>query len=308
MHKKKIFHKRQYDIAVDEGAGAHLITWVTGLMIFFATLALSVHFGLSTMMQSWVTGLSGSLTVEISPVTTPGASEKTQEQQAASLGQKAEQVLKLARQNPAVSEARLLGQDEIRELIRPWLGEKFSDDIPLPALVDIKLVPQADIAKLQSAIITLIPEATIDTHTDTLDDVQTLVNTIRTFVLLLTGVIVTLAIIAISGIVRSKFSIHKKEVETLHLIGASDEYIASQFRQHTLGGTLKGALIGVSATLLTLLVIGYVTRTVDTAIFPQLRLLPLQWSLLIVMPLLSGLFIAHLTAQAAVMKELEKLP
>ena len=66
---RKVFKKYAYDISLDEGAGAHLVSWVTGLMVFFVTLALTVNFGLSSITKSWVTGLSGTLTVEIKPPT-----------------------------------------------------------------------------------------------------------------------------------------------------------------------------------------------------------------------------------------------
>jgi cell division transport system permease protein len=300
--------KYQYDISLDEGTGAHLVTWVTGLMVFFVTLALAVNFAMSTVTQEWVTGLSGSLTVEIKPpMPLKGAAALTEAQQQEFNGA-AEKILWLAGQHPAVKEAHQLTTAEIRALIQPWLGQNMSDDLPLPALIDLKLNADADIERLQSDILALVPAAAIDSHTDTLDDVKTLVNTIRLFVFLLTGVIVTLAVVAISGIVRSKYSIHKQEVETLHLIGASNEYIARQFRRHTLEGTLKGALTGLSAMIATLLIIGAVTHTIDTAIFPHLKLMPGQWALLILSPLLAGTLIAHATAQRTVMKELARLP
>ncbi len=306
---RKIFKKYTYDISLDEGAGAHLVSWVTGLMVFFASLALAVNFGLSSITKTWVTGLSGTLTVEIKPPMAAADGEKISAQDQKRFDDSVNQVLTLLKDNPAVSESRLLTEPEIRSLIEPWMGRGITlDVIPLPALIDIKLAPNADVAQLQSNLKNLEPSATIDSHTDTLDDVKTLINTATLFMLLLTGVIVSLAVVTISGIVRSKLLIHKGEVETLHLIGASDEYIARQFRRYTLRGTLKGAVIGLAGTLLTLLAIGAVTHTIESNIFPHLRLMPLQWVTLFLLPILSGSLIAHLTAQATVLKELSRLP
>ena len=302
----KIFKKYKYDIALEDGVGSRLVTWMTGLMVFFVTLALTISFALNTITDSWVTGLSGSLTIEIKPPA--GDDGKASDAQIAAFDANIQKVLKLSQQHPAVIEGRVLTRSEILTLIEPWLGEKMPADLPLPGLIDIKLAKDADITKLQSDILALVPNAIVDSHTDTLDDVKTLVNTARMFVLLLTGVILTLAVISISGIVRSKFSIHKQEVETLHLIGASDEYIARQFRHHTLKGTLKGALIGVVCMLLTMLVIGLVTDTVQSAIVPNVILMPWHWALLIISPVLAGSLVAHLTAQRTVIAELSKLP
>lgn len=309
MAQKKILAgKYQYDIGLDEGAGAHLVAWVTGLLVFFVTLALAVNLGLNTVTQNWVTGLSGSLTVEIKPPVGLDGNARASAEEQKNFEESAKKVLALAGKNPGVREAAALSRDEISALIRPWLGEKMPQNMPLPAIIDLKLRPEADIQKLEADISAAAPGAVIDSHTDTLDDIKTLVSTARLFVLLLTAVIVLLSAASISGIVRSKLAIHAPEVETLHLIGASDEYIARQFRHHTLKGSLKGALLGVVSMVLTILAVSYMTHTVDTAIFPHIRLMPLQWALLLAAPVLAGSLIAHLTAQRTVMRELSKLP
>lgn len=307
---RKIFKKYTYDISLDEGVGAHLVSWVTGLMVFFVTLALAVNFGLSSVTKNWVTGLSGTLTVEIKPPSSASADdEKAAAQNQKKFEERVQQVLLLLKDNPSVSEARLLSDSEIRSLIEPWMGHGSTlDAIPLPALIDIKLTPNADVTTLQTNLKTIEPAATIDSHTDTLDDVKTLINTATLFMLLLTGVIITLAIVAISGIVRSKLLIHQTEVETLHMIGAGDEYIARQFRQHTLRGTMKGAVIGLICTFATLFAIGMITHSMENNIFPHLQLNPIQWATLLLLPLLTGSLIAHMTAQATVLKELSRLP
>jgi cell division transport system permease protein len=297
---KKIFHgKYRYDIALEQGMGPHLVAWVSGLMVFFVTLALAVNFGLSTMTQGWVDGLSGSLTVEINASPDPALKKK--------FDADVRKVLDLAKQHPSVAQGRLLSNAEILKLVEPWLGSRVPEDIALPALVDLTLTPGGDVQKLQRDILNVVPEAVVDGHAEILGDVRTLVGTARLFVVLLTGVIVALAVLSIAGVVRAKFSIHGQEVETLHLIGASDEYIARQFRHYTLKGALKGAFTGFAAMLIVLLAVGYITHTVDSAIFPHLRLMPLQWVMLILSPVLAGSFIAHITAQHAVMRELSKL-
>ena len=306
---RKIFKKYGYDISLDEGVGAHLICWVTGLMIFFVTLMMAVNFGLSSITQSWVTGLSGTMTVEISPPLPSAEEEKISHKSRKKFNNIIKDVLTLLKDNVAVSEARLLSEKEVENLIEPWMGQSITlDGLPLPALIDIKLVPNADTKALRNSLKTLDPTVTLDSHIDTLDGIRTLVNTATLFMMLLTSVIIALAIVIISGIVRSKMLIHQAEVETLHLIGASDEYIARQFRRHTLRGTLKGALYGLVCTFITLFIICYITRTVGGDIFPRPYLTPSQWTALLLLPITVGSLIAHLTAQATVLKELSRLP
>lgn len=305
---EKVFKKYRYDIALQDGVGAHMVSWIAGLMVFFMTLTLAVNIGLAGVAREWVSGLSGNVTVEIAPPAPENGAARMTDDQQKTFDDKVRKVLWLAQQHPAVEEGRALPASEVKALIEPWLGDKMSGDLPLPALIDIRLATGADVAKLKKDIQDLVPEAAIDTHDATLGDINTLVNTARGFVLLLTGVIMAIAVMAISGIVRAKLSIHRPEVETLHLLGADNEYIARQFRHHTLRGTLKGSAIGVVAMIVTLLVIGNITHTIDSAILPHLRLLPLHWAGLILVPVAAGAIIAHITAQVTVLRALSKMP
>lgn len=300
----KVFRKYQYDIALEEGSGSRLVTWTTAIMVFFMTFALVINLGLAAVTKNWVTGLSGSLTVEIKPPVPADGSTRVTAEQKKRFDESIDKIMWLSGQHPAVKESRALSKDEIRALIEPWLGTKMSADMPLPALIDLKLADNADVVQLQSDILSLVPNAGIDSHADTLDDVRMLINTARGIVLLLTGIIVLLAVVSIAGIVRSKLSIHQQEVETLYLIGASDEYIARQFRHHTLKGSLTGALTAVAFSTAVLLLIGVATGTINSVFIPQLRLMPMEWALLLVAPVVFGAIVAHLTAQTTVMKAL----
>jgi cell division transport system permease protein len=180
--------------------------------------------------------------------------------------------------------------------------------MPLPTLVDITLAPDADVAKLKKDISAIAPAASVDDHGAALSGIRRLAGAARGFVYLLTGVIVALAAVSVAGIVRAKFAIHAREVEILHLIGAPDEYIAAQFRRHTLHGVLKGACIGLLSMLAALAAMVFAARGAGGALVPHLGLSPAQWAALLLSPLLAGSLIAHLAAQRAVMKELARLP
>jgi len=304
---KKIFQKHHYDIALESGIGANLVSWATGLMVFFMTLALAVNIGLASITDNWVASLSGSVTVELQPPMPAEGKDRIDEDEQKIFDDKTQKIAALGTSHPALAGGRVLDRAEVLKLIEPWLGAAMPSDLPLPALVDLKLLPDADIKQLEKDILTIAPKATVDTHDDTLKDVNTLVNTARLFVLLLSGVIMLLAIFAISGMVRAKLAIHHQEVETLHLLGANDEYIARQFRHHTLKGTLKGAIIGVLAMMFTLFAIARMTRTIDSSILPSLDVMPVHWVVLLFSPILAGALIAHMTAQKTVMNALARL-
>ena len=303
----KVFQKYRYDIALESGAGAHLVAWVTGLMVFFMTLAFAVNIGLASVTERWVSGLSDSITVELRAPAPEKDGDKQDSTARKSLDEKIKALVALGGKHDAVTSARALEDAEVRKLIEPWLGSAMPADLPLPVLIDMKIAPDADIAALKKDILKIAPTATVDTHDDTLQDVSTLVNTARVFVMMLSGVIMLLAVVAISGIVRAKLAIHHPEVETLHMIGAHDEYIARQFRHYTLKGTLKGAIVGVAAMLGTLYAVGRTTRSIDSAILPDITLSATEWGMLVAAPVIIGTMIAHFTAQTTVLGALRRM-
>ncbi len=312
MSRKHFNKKYTYDISLDEGVGAGMVSWVTGLMVFFATLTLALNFTLSTVSQAWMTSLSGTLTVEMKAPLPPLNDKAAAARQQQKFQTTVQNVLSFLEKSPAVAKARLMTTAEVKGLIEPWLGPSDRntalDAIPLPTLIDVHLAPNANIARLTKNVRTIEPSAVVDRQSSTLNNIKTLSDTATLFMVILTGIIALLAVVTIAGIVRSKMLIHKSEVETLHLIGASDEYIARQFRQHTLKGTLKGAVFGIVCTLLTLLALGHATHAAASGVLPHLKLMPAQWALLVTLPALTGCVIAHLTAQASVLRELAKLP
>jgi len=306
---KKLFKKYDYDISLDEGAGTYVITWVTGLMVFFVTLTIACNLGLSSISKNWVSSLSGTLTVELRPPINTLDSEKIYELNKKKFQNEIKQVMLKLRHSKDVNQARLLADSEVRKLIEPWMGNNSAlDTIPLPALIDVKLNPNADINSLEISLKEIDPAVSIDSHKEIMEDVNKIIATASTFIFFLTLVISFLAIITIAGIVRSKFTIHMFEVETLHLIGANDEYIAKQFRHHSLKNTLKGAIAGLISTFAVLIIIGALTHTLNMDIFSYFKIMPMQWLMLILAPVILGSMIAHLTAQATVLRELSKLP
>jgi|GEM_PF-1191322 len=306
---KRFFAKYDYDIAFDEEVGTNLISWNTGLMVFFVTLTLAVNLMLSSMSKTWVEGLSGALTIEVRPPLVAVDTEKNAQAVDEEFKNKIKDIMSMLRKNIDVKETRLLADSEVRDLIKPWMGDNIAlETMPLPTLIDVRINEGANVTQLKLDLTKIEPSATIDSHSDTIKDIQKVMNTASGFVSLLTILIVFLATISISGIIRSKLMIHRDEVETLHLIGASNEYIARQFRHHTLNKTIKGAVVGMIFTIVTLLIIGSVTETLNASVISYMQVMPWHWLLLAIAPVVLGAVIAHLTAQAASLRELSKLP
>ena len=305
-----IFPRYNYDIALEDGSGRYLVSGMTALMVFFVSLALAVNFALGNMTTRWVSDLTGNLTVEVKPPL-PADDGNPTAADLADFNKRVERALSIAQKHPAVTESRALSESEIRALIEPWLDDNAARNLLLPALVDIRLKPESDSSQLQKDL-AAIKGLSIDTHSEALSDIKTVARSLQAFVIILTGLIMTLGIAGIAGIVRAKFAIHQGEVETLHLIGASDDYIARQFRRHAMGGTLRGAMVGLTVMVISLISIAAVTDSLtvlpaDGGALSVVRFSQPQWLALLVAPVLAGAMIARLTAQHTVLRALRQM-
>jgi cell division transport system permease protein len=296
---------RRYDLPLNKGSGTGFLTLLIGLMTFLAVLALSASFALSAMTHRWSSGLENRATVEISA---KGADSKLlSPQQIKDEAAKIDSVLK---SHPAVKASHILSDEEIQALVKPWLGEDLLlDNVPLPGLISVDLQnsnPDA-LKGLSRAIASASPNAHLDTHESWLHDLLRFTGALQFAAAILTIVIGCTAITAVAGAVKARLAVHSADVELLHLMGASDGYIARQFQRHSMMLALQGAFAGLLAGSLILLVVGWVSGRMDVNLLPDFRLEPTQIFTLSVLPLIAAL-LAIIAARHTVLRTLSRMP
>ena len=265
-------------------------------MVYLATLALAGALVASSAIERWSQGLTGSLTVQIMPA----SDGETGERVAAALA--------LLRGTPGVAEAEALSDERIAKLLSPWLGPDGARDLPLPALIDIRLAPDThlDLAALAARLRDAVPNATLDDHQRWLHKLVMLGRMVE-----LVALVVLLLIAAAAAAVtvfgtRTALAIHRHVIEVMHLIGAQDSYVARQFQSHALAIGLRGGLAGLVGAAGTLLAVARIVRPGSLGILPDLSLQPWQWGALALLPAATAL-IAMLTARLTVLRTLARM-
>ena len=120
------------------------IAWLLGILIALVVISAAGGLALRNLADNARSDLSGLVTVQILEANPQTRSERAQA--AASV---------LASQ-PGVTSVRVIPEQELLELLKPWLGTGvMSEDIPIPALLDVELNtgagPEA-ITRLQAAL------------------------------------------------------------------------------------------------------------------------------------------------------------
>ncbi|HIF26556.1 MAG TPA: FtsX-like permease family protein [Micavibrio sp.] len=301
--KLGISDRRRYDIPLEKGAGGRFLMLLVCLMTVLGMIALSGTFALSAMKDRWTSGLENQLTIEI-----PAQDENGNTIEADALKREALAVKAILDKQSGVTQARILSDKEMQELVEPWLGEDvILGQIPMPALISVKLAeghPEL-LDKLRRDIKAAVPAARLDTHEEWLSDLVRFTGALRMGAVILALVIGFTVVVAIAGAIRARMAEYKKEVELLHLMGAPDNYIAIQFQNHTLRLCFKGGLFGVLIGAVALKLTGWIYGHMDINLLPDFSLGHIHMTMLAALPLLIAL-LAFATARRTVLSILKK--
>ncbi len=297
--------KRRYDLPLSGGAGNSFLRLLIGLMSVLGMFALCASFALSAMTDRWSSGLDNKISVEIPAMDSGG--EVIAPAIVESMTNEANTILT---QHPDVKDSEIMPEEHIRELLAPWLGQDMiMDSVPLPGLISVTFKPdtKTDMQDLLVQLRDVAPQARIDTHESWLSDVTRFTGALQFAAILLTLIIGMTTLVAVAGGVRSKLSENKDELELLHLMGASDSYIARQLQRHTLILSLQGGAIGVLAGAIILFIISLVAGNMGVNLVPDFKLGDYQKVALVLMPVPIAL-LAMATARFTVLRVLNKMP
>lgn len=285
---------RRYDLPLHNDSGSGFLRLLLGLMALLTVMALAACFALNALEQRWVSGLKGQFTVEV-----PAAHKN-----------RADEIVALLKSHPAVENAAAMSDDDLHSMLAPWLGEKWqSNDIPVPAIISVSLKEggDPDLAVLQKRLDTVISGTRLDAHESWMDDVLRFTGALTFSAALLTIVIISTVVIAVIGGVRTRMEIHREELQLLHLMGATDTYIARQLMRHSFFLALQGALMGAVIAALMILLTGWIAGQLSVTLLPGFHLSAGHWLALLTCPLLLALmamFVARITA----LHELVRMP
>ncbi len=296
---------RRYDLPLAGNSSNGFLRLLIGLMTLLGMLALAASFALSAMTDRWTQGLDHKISIEI-PATDSGG-DVIKPSLIESMTDEAANIL---RNDEHVESLEIMKEGDIRALLSPWLGEDMAmDSIPVPGLISVTLKGGSapDLNQMERSIREVAPRARIDTHESWLNDLLRFTGALQFAAILLGLVIGITTLVAVAGGVRSKLSENKEELELLHLMGASDSYIARQLQRHTLLLSLQGGTLGSLIGLVVLVAISLAAGQMGVNLLPDFSLDLTQKAMLAFLPLPIAV-LAMITARFTVLRVLNKMP
>lgn len=256
---------RRSTIPLDRDATGRFLPFIIAIMVLLASLMLCAALMLGQGLSGWRSSLDLRATVQIMPL----------DERASPLPERVEAALAILRTAPQVTSASQVTEDEMSRLLAPWLGEgALPPDLPVPVLIDVQLKEQADLAPLQEQL-KAIAGAQLDDHGSWLKEVRRIarlsIASAYVMVLLIAGAAALILVL----LVRAGLNMHRDVVELLHLVGATDRFIAAQFQRHMLLVAAEGAAIGVFSALLLLWLFASMAAKADHAVHVPWLAVPL---------------------------------
>ncbi len=270
--------------------------WVIAIMMFLMVLAAAAGLALSSAASTLDENLAGQITIQIVDAN------------AARRDANAARIAGTVRAMPGVLAVDRIGERQMAELLRPWLGAGLAaSDLPVPAMIDVRLqTSSADrIAAVGAAVRRITPAARIDDHAQWLTPLAGLMGSLRW----LAGVLVLLMAAAAAFTVvlaaRSALNTHQATIEVMHHLGSTDAQIARIFQRRIALDALFGGVVGLGLASLVIIGVGDRIVEVGSDLLGTIGLPPVAWGLLGLLPLVATL-LAMLAARLTILTALRR--
>jgi cell division transport system permease protein len=273
--------------------------WVIAIMVALTVIAAAAGFALRNMAQTVEEELAGGVTVQIVEA---GAAARTAQTNA---------VLEVLTRTPQVRDVRLVPQDEVDQLVEPWLGTVGGDAeaVPVPALIDLRLegrVSEARLAGLREVLRPVAPAARVDAQSNWLRPVFSAIASLQWLALALIVLLALALAAAVLLAARTALGAARETIEIVHLLGGTDGQIARVFQRSIAFDAAGGGAVGLALGLGAVLLLGRQFAALGTGMVSGGALDWLDWILLALVPV-AGVLLAALTARLTVLAALRKM-
>lgn len=278
----------------EAGAAGVPLTVVVAILAFLASLAMAANIVVDRAVDTWTVGLTSAVTVQVKG------------DDADAIADAAERAATVLRGTPGVLTTEVMSREDTEALLEPWFGTGLPGDVPVPGLVTAEVTPglRADLGTLRADLAAAVPDAVLDDHGAFNDRLLAAAARVRTLTGLIFGMVMLAAAAVIIFAARAGLAANRTILEVMHLVGASDGFVANQVQRRYFALGLRGGLAGASlaAILVSVLVLA---SSGEGAFLPRVEISARSLAWLLVVPLVLCL-VAAVAARATVLRTLRR--
>lgn len=290
------------DLPVATDPSGHFLPWLIAIMTFLAAMALAAALTLNSLSSRWKTSMTGTLTVQVPAIT--GAAGPGN----ATLN-RVDRIIRTLEALPGIKSVKAVPSEQVNTLLEPWLGVgNLTAELPLPHLVDVSLDDDgsADVDTMAKHLQAIAPGVTVDDHRvwlSRLINASTILRLLAWIMLLLVFTATTATVVHAT---RASLAVHHPQIEVLHLVGATDSYIAGQFARRTCFHAIAGSVLGLVLAIPALWGVRSILSELDGGLIPETSVDALHVVALSTLPLLAA-GLAVMTTRVTVRRQLAQM-
>jgi len=246
----------------DAGAAGGPLTAVIAVISFLAALALASFFVVSSAADQWTSDLEGALTVQVK-----GADR-------AEIERHTEEALRILQTTEGVKSARAMTRERAEKLLEPWLGRaNLPADLPLPGIISVEIAPTArtDLDLLRTRLAAAAPGASLDDHGVWNDRLASAARTGQALAFAVFALVLAAACAVSIFAARAGLAANREIIDVLHLVGATDAFIAQEVQRRFLVLGARGATLGVAAAWTALFLVALGVGGEDGYFLPNMK-------------------------------------
>lgn len=271
------------------------IPWVIAILIALVVIAAAGGLSLRNLAENARADLAGAVTVQI---------VEAEAEARAAQAEVAGEALGL---HPLVTSVRIVPEAELAELLEPWLGSAASsEDVPIPALIDVELTRRADreeLVQIQTALDRALEplggSARVDAQSQWLRPVYDALAALQYLALALIVLVGFATAAAVGLAARSAFANHRETVEIVHLLGGTDAQVTRMFQRSVLRDAAFGGVVGLLLGLAAVWLLGQQFAALDSGMIGGGGLRWTDWAIIAVIPL-GGVLLALITGRITI--------
>jgi len=269
------------DLPLNADPSSGFLPWIISLMVYLATLSLMVALSVSTLIHQWNRGFQDHITIQI-PAKGLFSTSSSETQEGVDV-----KVRQILNRTAGIGTVKVLETPEILDILNPWMPQTTSLEASfLPKLIDVEIQSRRSfhLKNLRNALHVVAPNIVVEDHLDWQQGLLDLARSAQ----IVSFAIVTLILLAATGTVaftaQTSLIIHRNIIEVLHLVGATDSYIAKQFQMHALQIGIKAGIIGALLSGLTLFGLQFFVTTLHIPLLEEALSSASLWSITFVVP------------------------
>jgi cell division transport system permease protein len=223
----------------DSVAGRALVV-VIAIMTFLACLTAGAALLVADASRGWRSDVLRDATIQVKP------------RSGEDIENLVAKAVQIASEANGVESAHAYSKAESERLLEPWLGNGLDlSELPIPRLIVVRLSGQRpeDLAALRAALASAVPQADLDDHRVWAARIGTMADAVVVLAAALFALVILAMGTAIGFATRGAMAGNREIVEVLHLVGASDTFIAREFQTHFRRLGLRGSMIGGLAAM-----------------------------------------------------------